>query len=137
MWEKWDGTNSRNHPMFGGGITWLYQELAGMKPDPNQPGYRHIIFRPQPAGDLTSASYSNLTPYGEASVSWEKNGRSFTMDITVPVGSTATVYVPASSGAVDDGDRELIISENVRFTGTDGDYDVLKVNSGKYRFISE
>jgi alpha-L-rhamnosidase len=137
MWEKWDGTNSRNHPMFGGGITWLYQELAGMKPDPNQPGYRHIIFRPRPASDLTSASYSNLTPYGEASVSWEKNGRSFTMDITVPVGSTATVYVPATSGAVDDGDRELIISENVRFTGTDGEYDVLKVNSGKYRFISE
>ncbi len=45
-WEQWDGEGSRNHPMFGGGIVWFYRKLAGMNTDEDQPGYRHIIFRP-------------------------------------------------------------------------------------------
>ena len=33
-WEQWDGSGSRNHPMFGGAIVWFYRELAGMNIDP-------------------------------------------------------------------------------------------------------
>ncbi len=95
-WEQWNGDGSRNHPMFGGGIAWFYRVLAGMNVDPTQPGYRHIIFKPQPAGDLTFVSYANETPLGNASVKWEKNAGSFKLNVEVPVGSTATVYVPAS-----------------------------------------
>jgi alpha-L-rhamnosidase len=50
--------------MFGGGIVWFYRVLAGMNTDPSQPGYSNIIFKPQPAGDVTFASYANETPYG-------------------------------------------------------------------------
>ena len=96
-WEQWDGSGSRNHPMFGGGIVWFYRVLAGMNTDPLKPGYQNIIFKPQPAGDVTYASYSNETPYGKAAVNWEKKTDSFRLNINVPVGSTATVYVPASS----------------------------------------
>jgi hypothetical protein len=42
----WDDKNSRNHPMFGGAITWFYRKLAGMDIDEEQPGYKHIIIRP-------------------------------------------------------------------------------------------
>ena len=49
-WEQWNGDNSRNHPMFGGGIVWFYRKLAGMKADPDAPGYRHILFKPQQIG---------------------------------------------------------------------------------------
>ena len=93
-WEEWNGNNSRNHPMFGGGLVWLYRKLAGMNVDPKNPGYRHIIFRPQPAGDITWASYSTKTPYGVAAVKWERNGNDFKMDVTIPVGCTATVLLP-------------------------------------------
>ena len=96
-WEEWNGDGSRNHPMFGGGISWFYRYLAGMNPDPEKPGYKHIIFRPMPPEDITFASYSNLTPYGTAAISWKKDKESMTMDVTVPVGSTATVWVPAQS----------------------------------------
>ena len=98
-WEQWDGNNSRNHPMFGGGIVWFYRKLAGMDSDPDNPGYRNIIFRPQPAGDLEYAYYSNLTTYGTAGIRWEKKGINFVMKVNIPVGSTATVYVPAKSPA--------------------------------------
>ena len=79
-WEQWDGSGSRNHPMFGGGIVWFYRILAGMNTDPENPGYQNIIFRPQPAGDMKYASYSNLTPYGTAGIRWEKKSNRFFID---------------------------------------------------------
>ncbi len=46
--------------------------------------------------DLSYVSYSNLTSYGKAGIRWDLSGTEFKMVITVPVGSTAVVYVPAS-----------------------------------------
>ena len=124
--------------MFGGGIVWFYRKLAGMNTDPDKPGYRHIIFRPQPARDLSYASYSNLTPYGTAAIDWKKEISRFSMKITVPVGSTATVYVPAT-------DRNLV-TENGRaleketstvvFNGMEDGYAIFTVGSGNYAFLS-
>jgi alpha-L-rhamnosidase len=134
-WEQWDGSNSRNHPMFGGGITWLYRKLAGMNADPGQPGYRHIIFRPQPAGDITFTSYSNLTPFGQASISWKKEQAKFILDVSVPVGSTSTVYVPSVNNCkVIENGRKIKRSEDVSFIGTTEGYAVFKVRSGNYKF---
>ena len=42
----------------------------------------------------TSADINN-TSYGEAGISWKNTGSKFFMDIKVPVGCTATVYVPS------------------------------------------
>lgn len=136
-WEQWNGSNSRNHPMFGGGITWFYNELAGMYPDPEQPGYRHIIFKPQPAGDLKYASYSNLTPYGNASISWNKEPGRFLMNISVPVGCASTIYIPAGKkGKVLENGRRVKSSKGISLLGTEEGYEVIKVLSGNYWFES-
>lgn len=133
-WEHWDGKGSRNHPMFGGGIVWFYRVLAGMNVDPEQPGYRHIIFKPQPAGDVTFTSYSNETPYGTAGIRWEKSGDAFNVNVEVPVGSTATVYVPASkAGDVKEGGKK-IDNATVRFERMEDGYAVYNVGSGVYSF---
>ncbi len=118
-WEQWDGSGSRNHPMFGGGLVWFYRKLAGMNADPENPGYRNIIFRPQPAGDMTYASYSNLTPYGTAGIRWEKKHKSLIMDVKVPVGSTATVYIPAASAGEirENGSAIKKNNKNITFSG--------------------
>ncbi len=134
-WEQWDGEGSRNHPMFGGGIVWLYRKLAGMNTDEEQPGYRHIIFRPQPAGDITYAAYSNLTPYGTAGINWKKETGKFMMDITVPAGCTATVYIPASKvDEVMENGKKLKRSKDITFQRIEDQYAVYNVNSGNYKF---
>lgn len=136
-WEKWDGEGSRNHPMFGGGITWFYQVLAGMKSDPSLPGYRHIIFKPQPASDITSASYANKTTYGRASIDWKKDGNKFIMDINVPAGCSATVHVPSiNAKKVKESNRNPKRLPEVTFLNEENGYSVYKVGSGKYQFIS-
>ncbi|NJK93961.1 MAG: hypothetical protein HC905_02665 [Bacteroidales bacterium] len=66
-----------------------------MNVDQEAPGYKNIIFRPQPVGDLTHVKYFNNTANGEAGIFWKKDPDRFFMQVTVPVGSTATVYIPS------------------------------------------
>ena len=95
-WEQWNGKNSRNHPMFGGGLTWLYNTLAGVNIDESMPGYRHLIIKPKLIKDLKNISYSKMTPYGMLSVNIRHENFSGVMTITIPVGSTATIYLPGT-----------------------------------------
>ena len=137
-WEQWNGEGSRNHPMFGGGIVWFYRVLAGMNTDHSQPGYRNVIFKPQPAGDVTFASYANETPYGRAAINWKKSANAFKLDIEVPVGSTATVYVPASKAEDVTESGKKIKNDNVmRFEKMENGYAIFNVGSGKYSFDSK
>ncbi len=136
--EKWSADGSFNHPMFGGGLVWLYKNLAGMQPDISEPGYKHIIFRPQPVDQLSFVTYSNNTIYGVAGIAWKNNPNDFEMDITVPVGSTATVYVPAADKSdVSESGKNFENSIGVNFKGMDDGYAVFEVESGRYNFVTK
>ena len=103
MWEYWDGKKSRNHPMFGAGLTWLYTRIAGLQADPAEPGYRHIIVRPTPLGDLSWASYETEAPNGRVAVRWDISKGSFILRLEVPEGSRASVYMPGAATALEAG----------------------------------
>jgi alpha-L-rhamnosidase len=47
--------NSFNHYAYGSIGEWLYQYIAGLNPDEQQPGYRHFVLSPHPGGGLTWA----------------------------------------------------------------------------------
>ena len=55
LWEYWgetevdqaEGPRSLSHPMFGGFDTWFFQGIAGICPDPQHPGFRHVLLKPQ------------------------------------------------------------------------------------------
>ena len=134
-WEQWDGSNSRNHPMFGGALTWFYRKLAGMNIDEEQPGHKHIIIRPVIPDSLSHASYSTRTPYGEASVAWERNANRFYLTTTIPVGSTSTIFIPCNPS---DNLTELGLQVNeikeVKDKGWKDGYRQLEIVSGTYRF---
>ena len=108
-----------------------------MKPDPSLPGYRHIIFKPQPAADITSASYANKTTYGRASIDWKKDGKKFIMEINVPAGCSATVHIPSfNAKKVKESNRNPKRLPEVTFLNEENGYAVFKVGSGEYQFIS-
>ncbi len=95
-WEEWNGKNSHNHPMYGGGLIWLYRYLAGIQTDEQQPGYRHFYVRPLLVEGLDSVSYAVQSPYGRVASTVRQDSLKVTVSITVPVGSTATVVLPLS-----------------------------------------
>ncbi len=133
--ENWSRGGSHNHPMFGGGLTWFYRDLAGMQADAAEPGFKHIIFRPRPVDGLKEVTYSNQTPYGKAGIHWENKNTGFTMDITVPVGSHATVWVPShSSSDILESGNKITPGGSINFLQEKDGYAVFEVGSGEYRF---
>lgn len=107
-WEQWDGQNSHNHPMFGGGLTWLPRRLAGVNVTPEGAGYKHFIVKPVPAVGVDTVYYSLQTPQGKLSshvISHE--GKLHSLEVRVPVGSTATICLPSQTIEVEQGKHQF------------------------------
>lgn len=136
MWERWNGADSHDHPMMGGGLTWFYRCLAGVRTDEAIPGYRHIIIRPQMPDSLQYVRYSHKTPYGKVRSRWEKQGHQITMEVEIPVGSVATVYLPASTPSqVTESGQPLDNAPGIRVVRQNEDSLQLEVAQGTYRFV--
>lgn len=87
-WESWDGKRSRVHNCYNGIGIWFYQALAGIRPDPEAPGYKHFFIDPQPCSGITWLHATKPTVYGTVIVDI-KDG---IMQLTVPQGTTATLF---------------------------------------------
>lgn len=111
-WEQWDGQNSHNHPMFGGGLTWLPRRLAGINVTEDGVGYRHFDVRPYPTAGVDSVFYSLPTPQGLiTSRVVSHDGRLQKLELQVPVGSKATVYLPDRTVEVEQGRHSFAVNE--------------------------
>ncbi|WP_231617607.1 glycoside hydrolase family 78 protein [Novipirellula aureliae] len=108
MWERWnsysheDGfgnvaMNSFNHYAYGAVGQWMYERIAGLSPDPAEPGYKHFFVRPIFGGPLTSAGAELETAYGKAASEWRNTGDKVEMTVTVPSNTTATVVFPTTN----------------------------------------
>ncbi|MDF1576220.1 MAG: alpha-L-rhamnosidase N-terminal domain-containing protein [Bacteroidales bacterium] len=133
--ENWNEEGSHNHPIFGGGLVWFYRNLAGMQADPSEPGYRHIIFRPQPVRELEYVSYKNNTPYGRGGITWKNEENAFVMEVEIPVGCRATVHVPADvSSEITEGGLATDQAEGITFREWKEGYALFEAESGSYSF---
>ncbi|MDD3077606.1 MAG: alpha-L-rhamnosidase N-terminal domain-containing protein [Paludibacter sp.] len=138
-WEQWDGRDSHNHPMFGGGLTWFYRILAGVNVDINQPGFKHIIIKPILNKQLPEVYYSSVTPYGKVVSEIKQSGNNLEMNVTVPVGSTATIHIPIKNvdSAVTENNAPIKDSDIVKFSEIKDGYYVVTVPQGNYKFKIE
>jgi hypothetical protein len=99
--EAWNGGSaSQNHFMFGQINEWFYHDLAGIRPDASGPGFQKIIIKPALVGDLTwvKATYHSIR--GDIVSDWAHGPGGLAMHVTIPVASTATIYVPAVGPSV-------------------------------------
>lgn len=105
IWERWDGwtqdrgyqdpaMNSFNHYAYGSIGAWMYNTIAGIEIDPAQPGYKHIVLRPQPGGGLTHARGTLKTLYGEIVSEWKLENGQFHWIVVVPPNTSATLHIP-------------------------------------------
>ncbi len=102
IWERWDaiqadGTvfnpqmNSYNHYAYGAVCQWLFEGVAGFRPDPEQPGFKHVIFEPTILPELGPVTASHESAAGEVSAHWRVEGDTVTYDVTVPENATGTL----------------------------------------------
>jgi alpha-L-rhamnosidase len=145
IWERWDGwteekgfqdpgMNSFNHYAYGSIGDWLYAVVAGIEVDPECPGFQHIIIRPRPGGGLTYARAHYHAITGKIASEWRIEQGSFSLAVTIPTNTSATVYIPARK-------LEDVLNagrmEGVTFLGMQGDRAAFEVESGSYEFMSK
>jgi alpha-L-rhamnosidase len=140
MWEAWedsscDSARSRDHAFMGTVDDWLFSDVAGIQS--TSPGFRTAAIDPSPADGLTDASAYESTPLGRVSSSWTSSGTSFALTAQVPVGSRASVCVPAASTqSVTESGDPISSASGVTVIGMQGSCLQLQVGSGTYRFHS-
>ena len=136
-WERWDGIkpdgtfqdpamNSFNHYSFGSVGEWMYQTIGGLVLDEANPGWKAFRIRPRPGGGLTSARAALASIHGTIVSDWSIDAGKFTLTVTVPVNTTATVYMPFPQ-------RVLVDGEAPPAPAADGGY---AVASGTYVFTA-
>lgn len=120
--EQWDPRqgSSWNHFMMGQIDEWFFNSLVGIRPYATsefgnqqnnlKQGYQKFIIAPEPVGDLKFVKSSYETLYGTIIVDWTRQDGTFTLNVSVPVNTTAVVFLP--------GEKEL-----------------KEVQSGTYKFV--
>jgi alpha-L-rhamnosidase len=104
IWERWNALNeegvafdpqmnSYNHYAYGAVCQWLFESVAGFRPDPALPGFKHIIYEPTVIASLSPLAASHDSVAGRIEAAWKVDGERVTYDITVPQGSTGTLVL--------------------------------------------
>ena len=144
IWERWDGwtaekgfqdpgMNSFAHYSFGAVARWLFQSVAGI--DTDGPGFKRLRIHPQPGPGVSwvKASYRSL--HGLIATEWKTGADGFTLGLTIPANTAATVYVPAGSpNQVTEGGQPASDARGVKFLRVEPGLVVYEVGAGQYQF---
>ena len=157
------GMNSFNHYAYGAIGDWMYRVIAGIDTDgePNGVGYKKIIIRPRidgkilragenasewskvgslqknekDSGGLQSVAADLQTNYGKVSSNWKNENGQLSLEVEIPVNTTAVLYLPTSKTENIKENRELISNnKNIVIKEKQTNQTVLEVGSGKYSF---
>jgi alpha-L-rhamnosidase len=141
FWEFWNGTESRNHIMYGDIGAWFYKNLAGINADTQITGheaFKHFVLRPRLLSELTHVDASYESMRGTIASVWTVKGETFDWTVQVPANTTATIYVPAKDAqAVTESGRPARESDGVTVDRFENGFAVYTILSGTYRFTSQ
>jgi len=144
FWELWNGDtadpsmNSRNHVMLLGDLlVWFYEDLAGIKSNPEHPAFKQLIMKPQAVDGLNFVNASYHSIHGLISSDWKKQDGKFNWKLSIPANTSALVYVPAkTAGEVTESGKKAVAAEGVKYLRMEGNCAVFEVSSGNYEFES-
>ncbi|PTY07506.1 alpha-L-rhamnosidase [Opitutaceae bacterium EW11] len=135
--EAWDANRqaSQNHFMLGQIMEWLYGDLAGLAPDPEEPGFGRVIVRPNPVGDVTWAEASYESVRGPISVRWQKTSTGLRLTVKIPPNATASVQWPSlGSGEIRESGRSMANRNDVREIEPTCGRRTFEIGAGTYEF---
>lgn len=135
-WEQWNGYWSQIHACYTSLDGWFYQGLAGIRPDPEEPGFKKIIIKPFVSEDLTWVKASYTSIFGQIVSNWKKEKEILNIDIQIPFNSTAIVYFPVDQpNRIFSGEQPLEMASGLKFLRAENGSLLYTVQSGNYHFI--
>ncbi len=137
LWEAWDGRNSLLHSSYLHIGAWFIEGLAGIKPDPDAPGYKRFIIKPgvlkNKSLDWVNARFES--PYGTIVSRWRISNGVLSLEVSVPPNSTAILYLPTSNpDSIKEGNKPLPEAPGVKHLSNEKNHSILELQSGRYLF---
>ena len=122
------GGGSKNHAWSGCGLTILAQYVCGLYP--LEPAWKKFMVKPDLAG-LEFAETGNETLAGKVSVKITKTKSGMDIELSVPDGSEAVVYIPIKEKTV------IINGQKVKSKEKEEGYKLYTLNGGYYKIVSK
>jgi alpha-L-rhamnosidase len=135
--EYWHEVNSRVHGCLNGIGGWFQRGVLGIQADPEMPGYKHLIIKPALLDSLQWAKGHHVSPYGPIEVQWERAGESYSLEVTIPENSSASVYLPADSKEpITENNIPITENRDIQLIRFEKNRAELRIGSGHYSFNS-
>ncbi|GAB1359587.1 hypothetical protein MASR1M31_13720 [Porphyromonadaceae bacterium] len=146
IWERWNsytiingfgdvGMNSFNHYAYGAIQEWMFAYSIGIQRDEQQPGYKHILLQPRIGGTFTHIKGHFDSMYGRIESGWEKVGKGYVYNVSIPANTTATLYLSvANPSLVKEGNNPIKKSKGIRYVGFENGKATYELASGTYLF---
>ncbi|QCX34299.1 alpha-L-rhamnosidase [Caloramator sp. E03] len=141
IWEHWDGIkedgsfwsadmNSFNHYAYGAIGEWMYNVIGGL--NLIEPGYKKFSIKPYfEYFSCVKLRYKSL--YGDIVVNWERNEKSISLKVKVPVNTQAEIIL---DNIKKETLKDIKIDEIIDIVQENSMYKIL-VGSGNYTFEFE
>ncbi len=105
IWERWNsilpdgsisdtGMNSLNHYAYGSIVEWMYQDVCGIQPLEEAPGFRRFRLAPKPDASLGFAAGVFHSPAGTIESEWAIDNNTLRYRFVVPFGTAAVLQLP-------------------------------------------
>ena len=143
VWERWDtdtqdgGMNGESQKILSGNLeAWLYQTLGGINYDPDRPGFKHVVLRPRPVGDLSYVRASHQVALRPDRQRLEGRGGRLPLGRRGPARTRPrrSTCLSGDASTVTEGGKPAGQADGVRFLRTEADSAVYSVASGTYTF---
>ncbi len=150
IWERWDGwtpekgfqspeMNSFAHYAFGAVYEWMFENVGGIRA--SVAGWKELSIAPRPDPEVAWAKTSCFTPRGLVATDWKQVGDRFELEVTLPPGTTATIFLPTSDVASitegtagTDGGSPIRGRAEFRFLDPAAARPIFGIDSGTWRF---
>ena len=137
LWETWkasDNTYSKNHPMFGSVSEWFYRSILGI--NAAAPGFKKVVFKPQPAGDLKHAKGTYQSVYGPIVSDWSIKNDEFIYRVVLPANTRGEVWLPNKYGKeILEQGKKINTLPDIKILRIESGYTLLEIGSGSYSFL--
>ena len=121
--------------MFGSVSEWFYKWVAGIQADPLAVGFDKIVIRPQLISSVNCVKAHYNSARGKIICDLKQDNNLFTLEISIPVNSTATIYLPSKDiTKIKEGGNEIANVKDIQFVKIENGSAVFRVGSGSYSF---
>jgi alpha-L-rhamnosidase len=135
LFQNWDGSQSRNHIMFGSIGDYFFKGLGGIRPLEDHPGFERFLIQPSIENDLEWVEAGHASPYGMIRCHWKRKAKGLQLLVTVPPNSHAELRLPAANKTKPVVEKGALVTFESVADSKGGEWYAANLPAGRYQLM--